>query len=220
MHHIETTGPPIQSKPRSLNPKLFDAVRKKKEFQFMMDQGISRLSKFPWSSLLHVRSKSSDRIHTLEDYRRLNSRTVPNRYSIPLIQDFSNCMEKRFSQNWMQHVQNTAVCTPFGLSEFLYLNFMLCRAAQTFQRFIYEILGDLPFCNIYLDNILICSANEEKHKAHLWAILERLNSYGLTINVSKCIFGASEVSLLLGHLITSNGTKPLLDKVESILNYS
>lgn len=40
VHYIETNGPPVHSKPRRLNSKLYDSV--KKEFQFMLEQGICR----------------------------------------------------------------------------------------------------------------------------------------------------------------------------------
>lgn len=228
-HYIETVGPPIHSKPRRLNPKLYEEV--KKEFQFMVDQGICRPSKSPWSAPLHVVTKSSGSIRPVGDYRKLNSITTPDRYPIPHIQDFTHALfeKKIFSKIDIvrayfhipvhpEHIQKTAVCTPFGLFEFPYLNFGLCGAAQTFQRFMNEILGDLPYCYVYLDDILIFSETEEEHKVHLRIIFEKLNDYGLTINTSKCVFGVQELSFL-GHLISRDGITPLPDKVESIINY-
>lgn len=64
----------------------------------------------------------------------------------------------------------------------------------------HETLDDLNFCYVYLGGILIFSTTEKEHKANLQIELERLNSYGLNIKVSKCIFGTSEVTFL-GHLI-------------------
>lgn len=54
-----------------------------------------------------------------------------------------------------QDIIKTAVVTPFGLFEFLLLPFGLRSAAQTFQRMMDNIFGDLTFCFIYLDDILI-----------------------------------------------------------------
>ncbi|KAG8176755.1 hypothetical protein JTE90_003386 [Oedothorax gibbosus] len=58
----------------------------------MVDQGICRISKSPWSTPLHIVSKASGDIRPVGDYRRLNSVTIPDRYQIPHIQDFSNAL--------------------------------------------------------------------------------------------------------------------------------
>jgi len=55
-------------------------------------------------------------------------------------------------------VHKTAIKTPFGLYEFVRMPFGLWNAAQTFQRFIDEVLHGLPFCYAYLDDLLIASA--------------------------------------------------------------
>ncbi|GFT39452.1 retrovirus-related Pol polyprotein from transposon 17.6 [Nephila pilipes] len=81
-----------------------------------------------------------------------------------------------------------------------------------------EILGELKFCFVYLDDILIFSKSEAEHKTHVRAVFQKFQHYGLTINTSKCVFGVSEISFL-GHLVTQQGTKPLPDRVEPTLNY-
>ena len=55
----------------------------------------------------------------------------------------------------LDDVPKTAVITPFGLFEFLSMPFGLRNAGQTFQRFLDEILRDLPSCYAYLDDILV-----------------------------------------------------------------
>ncbi|GFV68379.1 transposon Tf2-6 polyprotein [Trichonephila clavipes] len=86
------------------------------------------------------------------------------------------------------------------------------------MRFMHEVLRGLPFCFVYLDDILCYSENAEEHRSHLRTIFQRLSSYGLKLNISKSVFGVTEL-IFLGHLITPDGIKPLPDKVQSVLDY-
>ncbi|GFU63341.1 retrovirus-related Pol polyprotein from transposon 17.6 [Trichonephila clavipes] len=86
------------------------------------------------------------------------------------------------------------------------------------MRFMHEVLRGLPFCFVYLDDILCYSENAEEHRSHLRTIFQRLSSYGLKLNISKCVFGVIEL-IFLGHLITPDGIKPLPDKVQAVLDY-
>ena len=45
--------------------------------------------------------------------------------------------------------------------------FALRNAAQTFQRFIDRVLQGLHFAYAYINDVLIASANDAEHKAHL-----------------------------------------------------
>lgn len=78
-----------------------------------------------------------------------------------------------------EDVPKTTIATPFGLFEFLYMPFGLRNAAQTFQRFINEVLHGLHFCYAYIDDILVASASEEEHKNYLRQLFSRLNEYGV-----------------------------------------
>jgi hypothetical protein len=104
------------------------------------------------------------------DYRRLNAATTPDKYPLPNLQDLSNFLhgstifskidlEKGYHQIPMQKsdIPKTAIITPFGLFEFLYMPFGLSNAAQTFQRLMDSLFRDFPFLFIYLDDMLIFS---------------------------------------------------------------
>jgi hypothetical protein len=57
------------------------------------------------------------------------------------------------------------------------------------------------FVVVYIDDILICSKNEEEHEEHLRLVLQKLREHELYAKFSKCEFWLKEVSFL-GHIIT------------------
>ena len=117
-----------------------------------------------------------------------------------------------------EDIQKTAITTPFGLFEFRFMSFGLRNAAQTFQRFIDEVLRGLDFVYVYLDDILAASDSEFQYKEHLRQVFRRLNDYGVVINVTKCTFGVNEL-IFLGYAVSSKGIKPSPEKVQTILNF-
>ena len=115
-------------------------------------------------------------------------------------------------------IQKTAITTPFGLFEFLRMPFGLKNAAQTFQRFIDEVLRGLHFSYAYIDDVLVASTSTEEHIQHLWMVLECFKQYGVIIKPSKCVLGVTTLEFL-GHQVNSDGIQPLEEKVKAILDF-
>ncbi|GFW34789.1 hypothetical protein TNCV_2157831 [Trichonephila clavipes] len=85
---------------------------------------------------------------------------------------------------------------------------------------IFKAFHQIPIaeCDIPKTAVTTPWENAEEHRSHLRTIFQRLSSYGLKLNISKCVFGVTEL-IFLGHLITPDGIKPLPDKVQAVLDY-
>ena len=105
-------------------------------------------------------------------------------------------------------IPKTAIVTPIGMLEFLRLPFGFRNARNTFQRMMDQILGYLPYCFVYIDDILVFSPDLSTYVQNLQDVLYLCCAHGLTIGLSKCEFAVSEIEFL-GHHLSSSGLRPL-----------
>lgn len=118
-----------------------------------------------------------------------------------------------------EDAQKTAIITPFGLFEFNCMTFDLRNSSQTFQRFMHEVLrglDDIVFC--FVDDMLVFSRNKEEHRQHLQLVLERLDTFGVSLNIGKCEFDRETIEFL-GYEVSSEGIKPTQNRIQAIVNY-
>ncbi|CAK1601631.1 unnamed protein product [Parnassius mnemosyne] len=186
-HFIETNETPLHCRARPIAPHRYQQVRK--EFENMIEQGICRPSKSPWSSPLHVVPKKNGELRVCGDYRRLNSITTPDRYPIPRVKNFTHQLSDKtifstidLNRAYQQikvrdeDIQKTAIISPMCLFEFPRMTPGLKNAGQTFQRFIHEVLHGLDFVFAFIDDLLVASPDKEAHETpstHLATAIRR-----------------------------------------------
>jgi Reverse transcriptase (RNA-dependent DNA polymerase) len=111
----------------------------------------------------------------------------------------------------------TTFYTRYGSYKCKVLPFGLINGPAIYQRYINDILFDYldKFYMVYLDNILIYSDDELKHKVYIKKVLERLRNAGLQVDIKKCKFRVKRIKYLR-FIISIDGIKVDPKKVEAI----
>ena len=238
LHHIPTSGRPVQSRARRLDSEKLKVA--KAEIDKLVKLGVCHRGKSEWSSPLMVARKPCLSPCTCTpttpcggwrvcgDYRRVNAITTDDKYPVRTLADFNANLhgKKVFSKIDLvkgyhqipvasDDVCKTAVITPFGLYIFPRTPFGLKNAGQDFQRLMDSILGDLPYVFVYIDDILVASDNMKDHLEHLREVFQILSDNGMIVNRAKCVLGKSSLDFL-GYRVESTGISPLPERVEAI----
>ena len=74
------------------------------------------------------------------------------------------------------------------------------------------------FVVVFIDDILVYSKDAQEYEHHLRIILQILRENQLFAKLSKCDFWLKEVSLL-GHIVSAEGIRVNLVKIEAIMNW-
>ena len=227
--NIETTSEtPIYSVPYRQPPALTNKM--KEEVESLMKAGLIRKgSAGTWASpSFMIMQNGKGRMVT--NYKELNAITIPFKFPLPRIDDQLDSFQgtkffattdtrKGFNQMTLsEQIRHKAgFITPFGLFEPNRLPFGLTNGPAYFSAAMQNILSDLPFVRVYIDDITIASKSEDEHLMHIEKLFNRLEEFNLKLNPDKCTFFATEIKLL-GHIVDQNGIKMDPIKIEAIAN--
>lgn len=114
----------------------------------------------------------------------------------------------------------TAFRTHDGHYEYRVMPFGLCNAPTTFQATMNDVFRPLlrKTVIVFFDDILVFSANEEQHLAHLEHVFSLLSKHQFFLKASKCLFGQSQIDYL-GQVVTNGTVGPDPSKVQAILDW-
>lgn len=205
--------------------------------QSMVDQllgaNIIKESDSPYSSPVLLVKKKDGESRLCIDYRRLNQKTVKDRYPLPRIDDqldrlhgcnYFTALDLRSGYYQIpvstQSKKYTAFVTPEGHFEFNRMPFGLSNAPSVFQRLMNKILAPAKnIAAVYLDDILIHTKTIEEGLENLKTILELLRKEGLKLKLSKCSFLMTSITYL-GFEISNGRIRPGELKIKSVQEFA
>ncbi len=155
--------------------------------------------------------KKNDSLHLCMNYWDLNKITVKNHYSLSLISETLDRLNKvkQFTKLNLKNVYHclriqredewkTTFHTHYNHFKYMIMLFNLINASIIFQTYINKILTKLlnDFCVVYLNDILIFFIEKTDHVNHMKQILERLRKFKLYASLKKCEFFIIKVNFL------------------------
>ena len=117
-------------------------------------------------------------------------------------------------------VSKTTFRTRYGHDEFLVMPFAFTNAPVTFMDLMNRVFRPYldQFVVVFIDDILVCSRDEQEHEQHLKIVLQTLREKKLYAKLSKCDFWLKEVSFL-GHIVSTEGIRVDPAKIEVVVNW-
>jgi hypothetical protein len=82
---------------------------------------------------------------------------------------------------------------------------------------VFRNLGD-KFLKVFVDDFNVHNNNWEEHLQYLDAMFSKLREVHLKLNPNKCCFVAKSITFL-GHVVSKDGTKLDLNKIEAVLHF-
>ena len=225
---------PFKQRARTFRPDLLPRI--KDEIHRLLEADFIRPCRYAeWvSNIVPVEKKESGKLRVCIDFRNLNRATPKDEYPMPIADTLiNNASGNRiisfldgnagYNQIFMaeEDASKTAfICPGFiGLFEWVVMTFGLKNAGATYQRamnlIFHELLGNTV--EVYIDDIVVKSAEFSSHIADLRKAFDKMRQYGLKMNPRKCAFGVS-AGKFLGFVIHEHGIEIDPDRIKSIRN--
>lgn len=231
-HHIRLRDTrPFRERSRRIAPADIEDVRR--HLQELLAAGIIKESRSPYASPIVIVRKKNGKVRMCIDYRLLNSRTIPDQYTMPRIEDALDCLtgSKWFSvldlrsgyyQVKMSEAdkEKTAFICPLGFFQFERMPQGITGAPATFQRLMEKAIGDMNLIQVlvYLDDVIVFGKTLEAHEERLLKVLDRLEECGLKVSIDKCQFCQPQVKFL-GHIVSASGVATDPEKVRAVTHW-
>ena len=121
----------------------------------------------------------------------------------------------------LEDLHKTAFKTRWGLYKFLVMPFGVTNAPARFMNMMNALLGEYldKFVLVFLDDVLIYSANPQDHAEHLRKVLGKLWEHKMFAKASKCEMLKTSVEFL-GQQISRGGMTPTEVKLKAVQDWA
>ena len=201
------------------------------EVKYLLENDFIEPSQSNYSSPCILVPKSNGTYRMCTDYRKVNSVTKTDSFSIPRIDD---CIDKVGNSKYVTKFdllkgfwqvpltdrakEVSAFATPNGLYQYKVMPFGMKNSPATFQRLVNNVICGLDGCDAYIDDVIIYSDSWSDHLQRIRNFFDRLSKAKLTVNLAKTEFCHATVTFL-EHLVGQGQVKPLEAKVNAISEF-
>ena len=202
-----------------------------KEIKRLCDLGVLEWQpSSEWAAPSFIQPKKNKTVRFLTDFREVNKRLVRKPFPIPKISTvlqelegftYATALDLNMGYYTISLDPDASkICTiifPWGKYSYKRLPMGIAGSPDIFQEKMSDLMATLEFVRTYLDDLLIITKGSlEDHLEKLSMVLTRLQDAGLKINAEKSNFCTLETEYL-GYVLTRDGIKPQVNKVQSIL---
>ena len=220
---------PVYKKPYRMSIKEKEECQR--QLTELLEAGLIQPSTSPWASPVLFVQKKSGEMRMCVDYRALNAQTHRMHYPLPRIDDVfdqlsSGRVFSRLDLKSGYHqmrvaptdVEKTSFVCPFGQYEYLVAPFGLTNLPSQYSKLMDQVFRNLigHTVVVYLDDIVIFSANNEDHLAHLRQVFNLLRQHRIFLNDAKSVLGLSKLAYL-GFIITQGTLQIDQHKAQAVL---
>lgn len=189
----------LLQEPRKTNDKIDMYIQT--QIENLLQHGAIEHSQSPIASPIVVVPKRDGTFRMCIDYRRLNTKTVPDAFPLPPLRtlltrmrgaNYFSTLDLSDAYHLIRvHEQDrykTAFTTNYGLYQYRVPSFGLINAPATFQRLMNTIIKEIGIIqsSAYLDDIMLFNAERQEHLTNLATTFKILQRYGVYLKIKKC----------------------------------
>ncbi|GKV33401.1 hypothetical protein SLEP1_g41920 [Rubroshorea leprosula] len=223
---------PYKQPPHRMSPEVI--LKVKEEVERLHKVGFIRTARYSkWLSNMVPIVKKNGKLRVCIDFRNLNLATPKDEYPMPVADLLVDGVARHRILSFMdghsgynqifiaeEDISKTAFRCPgnIGTYEWVVMPFGLKNAGATYQQAMNAIFHDMigRFMEIYIDDVVVKSMEDEEHLEHLRKAFERMRQHGLKMNPLKCAFGVTAGNFL-GFLVHERGLEMDKNKARAVI---